>query len=413
LLVRRDLRELLSPTTITIAGFVWLYAIGYIGLDPLTKASYLSEDGYLKILILALFSTVALWLGEARAHPGSRPLPGIDVRLLGGFGMLSIGVGLLGWAYFLILSGGFFEYYSSMHGWAGAWAETTAYVYAAPNLICAGAAILAWKQSRRRLGFAGRTCLWAAIALLTFDAIVAGSRGHLLRLLLLACIYLMFWRRRQSAPTLLPLVIVGLLPVAFVLVPFLRSATHFGAERSLAEAVQMAVEAVSGLSESGPGHEVVYAAGAVQAAWEQGIMDFGYHWLHPLVNVVPRLWWPDKPYAAEFSIDVPILIWRSHNWFPPPGAAVTGLADAFLRFSWGSPLAWYGIGWVGGLFFRRARERQDVGSVAYFYCYVVGLLHMITQGFNAAVYSSLMIAVPLAVCCGLSRRRSLFGKATA
>jgi hypothetical protein len=42
---RKDFLELLSPVTILIGGFFWMYVIGYWTLDPLTKERYLSEAG--------------------------------------------------------------------------------------------------------------------------------------------------------------------------------------------------------------------------------------------------------------------------------------------------------------------------------------------------------------------------------
>jgi hypothetical protein len=118
--------------------------------------------------------------------------------------------------------------------------------------------------------------------------------------------------------------------------------------------------------------------------------------------VIPRRWWPEKPYVGEFSIDNQLLVWRNFGWVPTEGAAPTGLADAFIRFSWASPIVWAAIGWIGGRLFHTARLRRDAMSVSYFCCYLVGLTYMVTQDLNAAIYSSLFMAIPLAVGVSIS-----------
>jgi hypothetical protein len=402
--VRRNAFELLSPTTVVVAGFAWLYFIGYLTLDQPTSAAYLSPEGYSKILVLAVLSEFAFALGVARSKARRFRAVDFDPGALYCLAVVLTGAGAFGWGYFVSLSGGFFEYYGAEHGTAGAWSQTSAYLYGSIYLMFSGILILSWLQSKRRLGAAGRVILGSSAAFLLFDAWAAGSRGHILRLGLLGCVYLLFLRQGGFRSRVIVVTLLALLPMAFVAVPFLRTASYPGAEQSFAESIQRMGEAISGLAESGPGHEVVYASGLVQAAWEQGEFDFGYLWLHPIINLVPRRLWPEKPYAAEFSVDNRLLLWRSFGWVPTEGAAPTGLADAFVRFSWASPVMWAIFGWLGGRLFQLARYRGDVASASYFFCYLVGLSYLLTQELNAATYSSLLIAVPLAVGLPLAGR---------
>jgi hypothetical protein len=399
--------------TILIAGFFWMYVIGYLTLDPMTSERYLSKAGYTKVLVLAVLTGAAFWFGAMRAKLPTRRARETRQHLAPALGAALIIVGGAVWMYFVSLSGGFSEYYSASHGTAGVWKQTTAYIYGAVYLLFSGCAVLAWVQARGRLGLAGLALLGGAVGYLLFDAWMTGSRGYVLRLGLLLCVYLLFWRKPQAERTgragrsqLLVATILVILPVLFVVLPFFRAASHLGAEQSLFDALAEVVEAATLRKEAGPGNEVVFAAGLVQAAWEQNAIDYGYLWLHPIVNVVPRLWWPEKPFIAEFSFDEFLLIWSSFGWMPTDGAAPTGLADAFLRFSWLSPLAWILFGWMGAHLFQLARLRRDLKSGSYFFCYLVGLSYMITQGFAAAIYAALFMAIPLGVCFAVGTRLS-------
>jgi hypothetical protein len=408
LAVRRDAFEVLSPVSIVVAGFVWIYGVGYWTLDPMTKASYLAYEGYVKVAILAVLSGGAFWFASSRVTPRIIQRTEDAPRSMSTLGVWLVVGGGLGWWHFLSLSGGFFEYYGALHGQTGAWKETTAYVYGTIYLLFGGALVLVWVYSRGKLTLWGGGVLAVVLAFLLFDAWITGSRGHVLRLALLTCVYIAFWSRGVRRSRLAVGALLSVLPVVFVVLPFFRSSSFIGAETSLSDAFALAIDAVAGKSEAGPGHEVVFAAGLVEAASIEGAFDFGYLWLHPIVNMVPRAWWPEKPYVAEFSIDEFLLVWRALGWIPPDGAAPTGLADAFVRFWWLSPLAWAGFGSVGGHLFKRARSRKDVRSVSYFFCYLVGLIYMLTQGFNAAVYAAMFMAVPLWIGFGLWRLLSRY-----
>jgi hypothetical protein len=411
--IRRDVSELISPVTILTAGFFWMYVIGYWTLDPMTSERYLSKAGYTKVLVLAILTVAAFWCGARSSKPPTRRGRETPQNLASALGAALIVLGGVVWMYFVSLSGGFSEYYSAIHGSAGVWTQTTAYIYCAVYLLFSGCAVLAWVQAQGRLGLPGLALLGGAVGYLIFDAWMTGSRGYVLRLGLLFCVYLLFWRRPQVARTgrsgrsqMLVVTILVLLPVLFVVLPLFRSASHLGAEHSLVDALVAVVETATLRKEAGPGHEVVFAAGLVQAAWEQNAIDYGYLWLHPLVNVVPRIWWPEKPYVAEFSFDEFLLIGSNFGWMPTDGAAPTGLADAFVRFSWLSPLVWVLFGWMGARLFQRARLRRDLKSVSYFFCYLVGLSYMVTQGFTAAVYATLFMALPLSVSFAVGKRLS-------
>src|SRR5262245_39984828 len=102
--IRRSPFEMLSPSTIVIVALFWMYAVGYLLLDSMTAATYLAEDGYIKVLVLAVLSGVAFVWGSRRAGPARR-VPVLKPRLLSLAGVGLVAIGAIGWSYFLILSG--------------------------------------------------------------------------------------------------------------------------------------------------------------------------------------------------------------------------------------------------------------------------------------------------------------------
>ncbi len=399
--INRDQMELLSPLTFVVCGFFWLYVVGYVALEPWSKALYLSEAGYVKVVALASLSAKAFGIGFRRAKPWTPSSQGLNRTLLRHMSLVLIAVGALGWAYFLSLSGGFVAFYGSLHGAGGAWEATTAYVYATVYFLFAGTLLLLSLRPDRHLTPFAFTILLLTLSFLIFDAWVTGTRGDWLRLVVIFGVYHLLLRRRRLPKLVLASLILGVV-VLLVLTPYLRSVSYIGAEGSLGGALATALEPERGIRAAGRGNELVFAAALVQAAWEQGAMDYGLYWLHPFVNVIPRIWWPEKPYVAEFSVPVEALLWRSFGWVQATGAAPTGLADAFLRLSWASPIIWFLLGVLGGKLFKRVRLCPDLRSAGYLTAYLIGLIYAIVQDFTAAIYASMYVGVPLYIAYALS-----------
>jgi hypothetical protein len=404
--------EGLSPLTFIIVGFFWLYIVGYLTLDPWDRTIYLSEQGYFMVLLLASLSAFAFWFGFRRQPSKEAAVTVLHEGALKFSGIFLIALGSGGWFYFLMLSGGFFEYYSAPHGAAGAWENTTAYLYGTLLLLFPGAFILLALSGNRRPDILSSVALLWSVAFVVLDAWLAGQRSNWLRLGVLLGVFFLFLRGNPSRSRVLPAALLAIIIAIVLVTPYLREAVYFGAEQQIGEALAQALETLVGLSEGGPGHELIYASALVESADQQGAIDFGYHWLHPLLNVVPRAWWPEKPYVTGFSISYDELLWQSPGWVTEKGSVPTGIADAFLRFYWISPVVWFFIGSLGGRYYGMVKDSPNVVAAGYFTAYLYGLIHAITQEFINALYAFLFMAVPLYLAFSLVRWAHLVGRKT-
>ena len=76
------------------------------------------------------------------------------------------------------------------------------------------------------------------------------------------------------------------------------------------------------------------------------------------------------------------------------GAATTGVADAFLAFSWFSIAVWLAFGWWGGVIWARATTTDSVIDVASLWAFLVIAVYFVSQGYHAAWHAWLFHMVP-------------------
>jgi hypothetical protein len=231
-----------------------------------------------------------------------------------------------------------------------------------------------------------------------FDAFVFGSRGDTIRLFLLLLLPPLFLAGRvRPVRRLRILLATAVAMTAVLLYPHLRDAVHLGAEKSLVQAVSevFAAPAVSLDPARMTGHELFYAAAVVETASARDAYDYGFGWAYPFVNLVPRAWWPDKPYAPEWWIDRARLAQQHAGWAVAGGAAPTGVADAFLGFSWLSVAVWLAFGWWGGAIWARATATNGVLDVACLWAFLMIAVYFVNQSFHAAWHAWLFHMVPL------------------
>jgi hypothetical protein len=396
-----DARELFSPNTLVAGGFVGLYVVSYYTLTEHDRDAFLTHEGYTKLLLLAVLACCAFFLGVSvgRGETTAIPRRPFHRGWACAYSLALIALGFAGLVAFVHKSGGFWAFYSAPHGTAGAWADTSAYLYALPKLMFPAAFILYAVFVRYGLlSPLVRLVLLITLAYIAFHAVVFGNRGDTIRLFLLFVLPPLFLagRFRVRRPTVLLCTAVAL--SAVLLFPYLRDALHLGAETGVVEATADVFgggDAVHLGTDKSSGHELFFAAGLVEAASNEQVYDVGLSWLYPFVNLIPRAWWPDKPYGAQWSINSVELVQQHADWTVMYGAAATGVANAFLNFSWFSIAVWLTLGWWGGRFWRSATSTNGVIAVAYLWAYLVIITYFVTQGYGAAWHAWLFFMLPI------------------
>jgi hypothetical protein len=334
-------------------------------------------------------------LGSGAAAPRARPCHEQTVRW---YAIALIGIGFVAQAAFIQKSGGFGAFYGAPHGAGGAWADTSAYLYSLTSFMFVALCLLSAMLVRQGLaGWFARIVFMAALACAAFQTFVFGNRGDAIRLFLLLFLppLLLAGRVRVRRPAVL--LATGATLAAVLLFPHLREAVHLGAGKSLARAVSAAFvdQAVSLDPSRITGQELFYAAAVIEAASAQSTHDYGVRWIYPFVNLVPRAWWPDKPNRQDWSINQAGLVQQHAGWTVANGAAATGVADAFLGFSWLSMAVWLAFGWWGGLIWARATTTNSVIDVGYLWAFSMIAVYFVSQGFGAAWHAWLFSMVPI------------------
>lgn len=403
---------MLAPPLLLAVGMMAIGIGGWLGEPAWAVARFLRPDHYSRYLVLACLGLAAFALGfeGARCLPlpdrPPAPLPPAALRL---WATLVVVGGFLAQGLFVARSGGFVAFYSAQHGNAGAWEETSAYLYLLPLALFPALYLLLADRLRqgRRQGVALGLLGLATLAFLTFQGIVFGNRADMIRLALIFSALLLLVREPSRADLLKAGALALLAMAAVAVLPYLRDALHLGAEVSVAEALEAAADANPDVS----GSTLFFASAVIGVADAKGVMDGGLAWLYPFIGLVPRGLWPGKPYSAEWSINYGELISPFIDWELAFGSAPTGVADAFLRFGWLSPLAWLVLGAMGGRLWRRATERRGILPVGLLIGFLLAVTYAALQDFVSAFYQWLFFTAPLGGLAVAARLATALGAA--
>jgi hypothetical protein len=313
-------------------------------------------------------------------------------------GVTLAAVAFLGLIVFVALSGGATLFYSQPHGSGGAWQETSAYLYKLPMFMFpAGLLLLAHRVSGGRLSPLGFVALWGTMAYLVLEAIVFGNRGDTIRLFFMAAIPLILLQTiSRSLASIIMLAAVVVLGAVLVF-PYLRDSLHFGSNTPIAQAVA----SLSGENyhDNVSGNELFFAAAAIYGGYQTEFVRFGYDWLYPIFNFIPRTLVPNKLEilaAWGFGIDYGSIVEKWGGYTLAVGSAPGGLTESFLQLSWAAPLAWLLLGFVGGRLRNGLDEGCSVIRAGYYFAYLSGLVYWATQGFGPLFDQFLYIGVPIA-----------------
>jgi hypothetical protein len=391
--------ELFAPPLLVAFALSGLYILNYLAKPAWEIARFLRPDAYLLLLALAAFDLVAFLLGYELARrfpPPERRATVIPPGMLRLWSLALIVIGFTALAVFVAASGGFSAYYGAPHGSGGAWEESTAYLYSLPQFLFPAAyLLLAQRLTGQRTSVLANMLLIVTLGCLVFQAVVFGNRGDTIRIcLILGVTYLAL--RPPRPGNVLAVGLLGVISLVAVLVlPYLRSTLHLGAEGDIREALAVIVDA-DAVQPEDSGDELFLAAGLVQGVERLGLFEWGMRWVLVFVNFVPRFWWPEKhAYFASWLVDAFEVAGRGTGYAVTPGAAWGGVADGFLQIGWASPLAWLALGAVGGRLWVRIRSGRDVLSVGYFIGFMISIVYWITQDFLAGFNNWFFFFMPV------------------
>jgi oligosaccharide repeat unit polymerase len=394
-----DVRNAFAPPLI-VAGLMFnSFILAYFEFDESTLTYLLDPYYYSIALLYGLFClvmfSVTYEMGVAREAKRAAHVENADYvpqRLLIAYVSALSLVGLYAQYYVASFSGGLTAYYSQAHGAAGDWENISGYIHALPSILWAALAIAftlhmtAPKSSRYVLALV--IVLVAALGANTF---LFGNRNGMIRFMIILGGVYVFVKR----PTFIKsLPVIGLLIGAAAVtqvIAYIRGDLHLGSDVGLMDAISnyfsRREEAGGKLTinyDSGAGHELFFNIAVIQTSLINSLYDFGLDYLFPIVNFVPRGWWPGKPNQVEFNgLLMFEAVRQTTGWNPGNGAAYGALGHTFVAFSWFGSLLWGLLGYVSGKTFARARRFPSIMNMGMLLSVNIALVFWITQSYNA------------------------------
>jgi hypothetical protein len=383
-------RELLSPLSVVAFGFSWFYVGMYYALPATSRGLYINPTGYRILITVALLSLVAFaagfGLGKRRRYPADKHRS-VDPRLALRFAVILLVVAFSLWTTFIEISGGYLHFYSAIHGHAGRWAQTSAYIYTWKLFLYPAVFVIYLAYLDRMAKPWHGAVLLLSFAYLAADAYLMGSRGGWVRLMIVLAVPRLYLHTRRHLSRRAIYVLVPAIAALILVTPFIRNYTAIG-KHHRTDLFKLASNILSSrdvLVGGVIGNELVVGTGLVTGAAQTATVGYGLDWLQPLINFIPRQIYPEKGHILS-HVDRTALITKGMGAVPAGGSAFTGVPDTFLEFKWLAPLAWLAFGWWGGLRYRAVLSCPDWVNGGYLAAYLIGLVYLVTQGFGAAFY---------------------------
>lgn len=386
---------------------VGLYIFDNFRIPSRIRSAFYSEIDYHYLLALSFLFILSLILGEfigQKAYASRQRRRDVSVRktmtadrheefhqyLLAAFILLVIGIAAK--VIFVQVSGGFASMYGAAHGEGKIF--TTAYLYKMPEILFSAFSLFLILRFRYRKYFKFRhsMALFCLLAFLLFDAVVGSSRGDLLRIALALIIPIVTYRSLSMLQKNRLLIVGSLAVMAMVLAPYVRNSVYLGSDLSFVDAVSTA-DVLSVRDDYSTGHvylegkHTIFAANIVGAVVSDPQPNFGFRWVFPIVNLVPRTLWPDKPYRYEWVYDF-YDSYSDYSRVPmPSGAYPGGMVTSFSEFWILAPLIWIAMGCLGAIIRSRALSTKNVKDTILFYAFSVAFVQFLLQDFIQGAFT--------------------------
>jgi hypothetical protein len=291
---------------------------------------------------------------------------------------------------FLARSGGVYHAFSQPHGALFADRENTAYLYMGPLWIATGMAMMVLAGARAKLRGWQRALLLLFTALMYAKAVLLASRSWVfLTTATLLAAFSLARRRPLPLSAALSVLIPGC--VAALLLLGYRDVLHLGEVKADPPSLPEALVAGASLPDSGlvsrtTGFEFVYHAAILETVDATQKYHLGLNWIYVFtVHLIPRIWWPEKPYGFETPGITYRDIQETTGLVVARGAAPGLVADIYRNLGLFSVVFFFFLGRLTRRLYLRALDLDSVvAAVAYVLLYALSL-SMFGQSFQAVL----------------------------
>lgn len=320
-------------------------------------------------------------------------------------------IGFMFYSYFIVVSG---SVYFSGHGQGDY--SVGGYVYELRYFVFSSVLMLYTLKLKKRISKIGITFLVFFALFLFMDACIQQQRGSWIRfgtIFLLSNIFHLY-EKGEAQKTIIELYkknrllfLSGLL-VAFMLMFTVLARNFYSKNASPTEVVSKTLELIvihpdllfagSGIDN---GNEFVVAYNSFYAQQNRYILDWGYKWLYPFVNFIPRALWKEKPTWENFSTNAHTFIDKYSLIEHAVGSAETGYIDTFYRFGWFSPLFFFFLGYSLAKLYHSAFT--SLNSRMLYICLYIGFFYFFTQTALPLIIFTIYMYLPILLSVRLSR----------
>ena len=391
-----------------LACAMWAYFYGYMAYNAVTELPQYLGNGMANlgqfIPLLCLIGLLAGWhlgtRGQVRVVPENPNFPYFNFWLVG---MLFLAIGTAGgFSVLRAMNSGTYD----PHDDSGYWFLFFYVGYP-------GQAITVWALCKSKIPGTWRACLWIVtilgIAAFMYPHLINARRGPLFPAILILLLVPALAKRRTPNPLIFfgSLAMAGVLMLVFLQV---RDTIYNGGSWGVALKRLDFNTALTEKVEQADDNEYINNCQLITTVYLDGKYQYGTGHLSLLIHWVPRSIWKDKPTLGEgiYSFDEMWDDVEATTGFRllGNGAAPGGVANTFVQYGFLCPLFWFGLSWLFGFAYLRARNGN---SARWLFCYVgfICASHwLVSQDVPAAFVPGMFFQiVPICIFLVLDRPR--------
>ncbi|MEQ8262162.1 hypothetical protein [Pseudohaliea sp.] len=406
-LAGRGFETWMSFSFLTFIAVIGLYVYDFLRMPGYMRWYFITPDEYSILLLLSGIFVLCVMAGE---YAGRRMVARKKVhvekpRLYLQIAALLFFVGAVGMAVFISQSGGFLAKYSATHGASANF--TTAYIYRLPlSLFTAIFILMIHRLSGRSISRTLKLLMVFGAVFLFFDAFTQGKRGNTIRFVLLILVPFYVYGYLTRARQLPALLLLGTAMVLLNFLPYLRQATSLSTLGNFTEVVRNLPELSDKTGREMrvylEGKHVIFAANTLSGAMERYDPNYGVRWTFPIVNLIPRAVWADKPSRYDMGTTTYQVFDSTEDFFIPSGSHTGGMVESFIEWGLFVVFFWFFFGFIGGYLLKHVRQYRGYFLSVMLFGYYSFYVQFLLQDTVAGLLFWIFTVGPFLVFCGLS-----------